>query len=267
MALYAIDGTWSERVHRSNVYYFAMRYQGDRAAYWSGPGTPAASLGWGFCGAMFGTGSKRLAEQVADRVCQDRKHDMYRPIDIVGFSRGAAIANEVANILWKRGCLCERTSNSVKTEHPSIRFLGLFDPVHSMGFPVPTPNGPRFLGNRRWTAHRIPPNVKRSAQVISEDERRAVFRASDLVAPPATRGTPHQIRKFPGDHSDVGGHIENNPYLARWTLRWMVLSARDAGVGISTAGLITDEELQEARRKGLLTPSAGVGKGARPWAL
>jgi hypothetical protein len=27
MALYAIDGTWSERKHRSNVYEFARRYK------------------------------------------------------------------------------------------------------------------------------------------------------------------------------------------------------------------------------------------------
>src|SRR5262245_57816427 len=130
MALYAIDGTYSERKHLSNVYHFAHRYADGRSGYWSGPGTPAASLGWGVSGALFGTGSRRLVEQVFERIRDDRRNNPNLRIDLVGFSRGAAIALEVASMLHREGFVVERTANSVKREIPSVRFLGLFDTVH-----------------------------------------------------------------------------------------------------------------------------------------
>lgn len=163
MALYAIDGTLSERKHRSNVYHFATRYRdpdGRPPRFFSGPGTSAPSAGAGIAGALFGTGSKRLVELVVDTIAKDRKRDLNLPIDLIGFSRGAAIANEVAWVLGTSGILRDKTADSRIYDVPSIRFLGLFDPVHSMGFPIPTFRGPVFLGNRRWCAHKIPDNVK-----------------------------------------------------------------------------------------------------------
>jgi uncharacterized protein (DUF2235 family) len=268
MPLYAIDGTLSERRHLSNVYYFAKRYRdptGRKAAYFSGPGTPAASLGLGISGALFGTGSRRLAQQVLDRIAEDTKHNRDLPIDLVGFSRGAAIANEVAWLLGTLGILRERTDNSSLRDMPTVRFLGLFDPVHSMGFPIPTFSGPVFLGNRRWCSNKIPENVKHATVIVAQDERRELFRPSNLVELPR-RGHFYGRLPVSGDHSDAGGHVENNRVLAMISLREMVRAAVDAGVEMNTEHLITDAEIAVARAKGMLDPSAGVGVGPRPWA-
>lgn len=266
MALYAIDGTWSERRDLSNVYYFAHRYAEERAAYWSGPGTPAASLGWGLSGALFGTGSRRLVEQVVARIGHDRRNQPRLRIDLVGFSRGAAVALEVAWALYKHGIVTERREDAVVRDIPSVRFLGLFDTVHSMGFPVFAAGGVKFLGNRRWRTQAIPPNVINSAQAISDDERRALFRGSDLPPPVPTRGHFHERQTFDGVHSDVGGNIENNPVLARIALRWMVHKAKAAGIRMHESGLITDREVAEAERCGALNPTGGQASGTRAWA-
>jgi Uncharacterized alpha/beta hydrolase domain (DUF2235) len=269
MPLYAIDGTYSEQKHRSNVYYFAKRYRdpGGRApVYYSGPGTPSASAGFGIAGALFGTGSRRIAEQIVERIGEHRRYDMNAPIDIIGFSRGAAIANEVAWLLGTKGIVRERRDDTVIRDVPSIRFLGLFDPVHSMGFPIPTFSGPIFLGNRRWCASKIPDNVKTSVVIYAKDERRELFRPSNLVAPVATRGHFHRRPNQPGDHSDTGGHIENNQVLARMALRRMIEEAVRVDVPVSTHGLITEAEIDAASGRGALRPTAGYGQGSRPYA-
>jgi hypothetical protein len=269
MALYAIDGTYSERQHKSNVYYFGCRYKCPyvgAARYFSGPGTESASLALGLSGAMFGTGSRRLVDLVVATIAKDRKYDLNVPIDLIGFSRGAAIANEVAWVLGTKGILRERSEDSVQYDVPSIRWMGLFDPVHSMGFPIPTLQGPLFMGNRRWCADRIPPNVKNSTVLVSKDERRELFRPSNLAAQNATRGRFHNRRPLDGDHSDVGGHIENNRVLARLALREMIQQAILADVPVGTWGLITNAERDAARERGLLAPSNGGGVGVRPFA-
>ena len=270
MALYAIDGTYSERKHESNIRFFAERYRdpdGVETCYVSGPGTPAASLGWGIAGALFGTGSKRLVEYIVERIAKDRKHNLNLKIDLIGFSRGAAIANEIAWVLGTRGILREKTADSAVYDNPSIRFLGLFDPVHSMGFPIPTFSGPIFLGNRRWCADKIPSNVKTSVVLLAKDERRELFRPSNLMSGVPTRGHFHRALPQPGDHSDTGGHIENNRILARLALRAMVLEAVKVDVPVRTTGLITDAEASQARTQNLLRPTPGEGRGSRPWAL
>lgn len=270
MALYAIDGTMSDRDALSNVYYFACRYKCPsigNARYYSGPGTSAASLGFGVSGAVFGTGAKRLVNLVVETIAEDTKYNPDLPIDLIGFSRGAAIANEVAHVLGTKGILRERTEDSTRTDIPSVRWMGLFDPVHSMGFPIPTFHGPVFLGNRRWCTNRIPNNVKSSTVLIAQDERRDLFRASYLPPRQAARGFFHHQKVLAGTHSDVGGHIENNRVLARIALRKMIEEAVSVGVPVRTTGLITDLEIEQARERKLLNPTvAPGGHSTRSWA-
>ncbi len=54
-----------------------------------------------------------------------------REIDIVGFSRGAALAVHFANVVGDSGV----TVNGVR-ENPAIRFLGVFDVVAAFGIPI-----------------------------------------------------------------------------------------------------------------------------------
>jgi hypothetical protein len=68
-----------------------------------------------------------------------------------------------------------------------------------------------------------------------------------------------------GDHSDVGGHIENNRVLARLTLKKMIEQARSVDVPVSNWGLITEAERTAAERAGLAKPTRGVLNRARPF--
>lgn len=268
MALWGIDGTLCTRNDNSNVLKFALRYRGGKS-YWTGPGTKAQSIGAGGAGAVFGTGAARIVRGVCEQICQARKKDKDLVIDLVGFSRGAAIANEVASVLCEQGCPCGEEKDGKKVI-PQVRFLGLFDPVHSMGFPLIAQGKrdatPLFLGNRRWNGKTIPRNVRHSAIAYADDERDKLFRPSDLVALHATRN--HHRAKFDGVHGDVGGTLGNNRHLGQISLRWMVLEAVAAGVEMNTAGLVTDAWIENASRRGWLMPSSGrQATGERGWAL
>jgi hypothetical protein len=123
------------------------------------------------------------------------------------------------------------------------------------------------MGNRRWCASKISDNVKSSTVLISEDERRAVFRASSLEPYKAPRGFFHHQKVVPGTHSDVGGHVENNRVLARMALRRMIEEAVLVGVPVRSTGLISDAEVLAARANRLLDPTVAPGVGStRPWA-
>jgi hypothetical protein len=81
-------------------------------------------------------------------------------IDIVGFSRGAALAIAFANKLAKN--------------HPerSIRFIGVFDIVGEFGAPG------QFI-NLDFNL-KMPPNVTRCYHAMALDEHRAVFQLTRL---------------------------------------------------------------------------------------
>jgi hypothetical protein len=127
-------------------------------------------FGAGIEGGISGTGSRRIVDMVVEQIALDRKHNLNLPIDIIGFSRGAAIANEVAWVLGTKGILRETSKDSTVYDVPSIRFLGLWDPVHSMGFSIPLWNPFKgdvweidkfiFVGNRKWCGDKVPKNVK-----------------------------------------------------------------------------------------------------------
>lgn len=76
-------------------------------------------------------------------------------VDIIGFSRGAAIALDFANLVDK------------EMQGATIRFLGLWDTVTSFGVPGNTVNIGRELT--------LPDNVERCYHAMSLDERRGNF--------------------------------------------------------------------------------------------
>src|SRR6188472_1989994 len=108
MALYAFDGTWNsekdagEYDRNTNVVRFKDLYTGTKFFY-RGVGTKHGLLGK-IVGGAFGVGG----------------HD--RDIDIVGFSRGAALAVHFANVIADDGVRV----NGV-LERPTVRFLGVWD--------------------------------------------------------------------------------------------------------------------------------------------
>jgi uncharacterized protein (DUF2235 family) len=265
MALWAIDGTTCTRADISNVLSFAQRYRGPKF-YWSGPGSWDQSVGLTGSGAIFGTGSKRIVRAVIEQIHKLRVRDHDIPIDLVGFSRGAAIANEIAAVLHEEGCACKDKGGG-KPHSVPVRFLGLFDPVHSMGMPVFGQGAmPLFLGNRRWHAKSITKNVKSSAIAYADDERDALFLPSYL-APPVADRQQHATQKFDGVHGDVGGTMGNNKHLGKISFAWVVKRAVAAGVEMNAGGLVDANWIRGAHIDGWLMPSSGKqATGKRGWA-
>jgi uncharacterized protein (DUF2235 family) len=164
MALYAFDGTWNEdeidEMRDTNVCKFRDAYTG-RRFYLEGIGTRHGFVGKILGGATGKGGRIRIVEALAEF---DRNFaDGDRDIDIVGFSRGAALALHFANEIYEeRGGV-------------EIRFLGLWDVVASFGVP-----GNEL--NINWTLT-LPDNVRKCYHAMALDERRGNFPLTRVRAP------------------------------------------------------------------------------------
>jgi uncharacterized protein (DUF2235 family) len=229
MALYAFDGTWN-REHtgadynaNSNVVKFAQRYDAAKAVYQkkgdenhivedrdtgyiSGPGTRHHVAGMIFGGLAGFGGRTRVREAIARARRKIAEGDTI--VDVVGFSRGAAIALHFVNEL------------SELRPAPRVRFLGLWDVVAAFGIP-------RDFGifkfqetNIGWKLA-LPPSVDHCFHAIALDERRASFRV--------TRVDGAYEVWFRGVHSDIGGG-NGNLGLSDIALRWMLSKAKAVGV-------------------------------------
>src|SRR6187399_1619522 len=106
MALYAFDGTWNsekdagEYDRNTNVVRFKDLYTGTKFFY-RGVGTKHGLLGK-IVGGAFGVGGHERIEY-AKKYMSKRFADHDRHIDIVGFSRGAALAVHFANVIADDG--------------------------------------------------------------------------------------------------------------------------------------------------------------------
>jgi uncharacterized protein (DUF2235 family) len=136
MALYAFNGTWNsdktddvatpenEGARNTNVVLFRNAHGAPAPYYSNGVGTRIGAVGKIFGGAFGVGGQQRLSEALAH--LQRRFNSGDRDIDIVGFSRGAALALAFANRVAKQ-------MRDDRGRPPRIRFLGLFDVVGSFG--------------------------------------------------------------------------------------------------------------------------------------
>jgi uncharacterized protein (DUF2235 family) len=218
MALYAFDGTWNSEKDagrydlNTNVVRFKDLYGGPRFFY-QGVGTKHGTLGKLLGGAFGVGGHERIEEGKRDIARQFAAGD--RDIDIVGFSRGAALAVDFANVIGDDGVKV----NGV-TEKPTIRFLGVFDIVAAFGIPI---NLPGFNFNRINLGYKLslPTTVASCYHAIALDEARQAFR------PTRVHGGCEVW--FRGVHSDIGGG-NNNHALNDITLRWMLCKAIATGL-------------------------------------
>jgi RHS repeat-associated protein len=243
--LYAIDGTGNDQSAGSNIPKFSGRYLDGRRYYWGGPGNPTDGVP--VLGLTSGAGSEAIVKSVVEQICEDFSKNPAMAIDVVGFSRGAAIANEVAWKLQNDGCPCKLEKRiffgliGSRTVRPKVRFLGLFDTVYSYPWP--------------WTPtlhdDELSPNVMNAAHAYARHETRKMFRPSVLNP---TGPTDLTERWFDGRHSDVGGHNTMNQRLASISLRWMVEQASASGVKMDRKGLISDDEIRYLQDIGALNP-------------
>ena len=222
MALYAFDGTSNEdkpgEDQDTNVRKLFEACQSVYAGsgdcfYVEGVGTRHWLPGF-ILGGLFGIGGQERVGEAMDRLAENvDKGDTH--IDIIGFSRGAALALEFANDVH---------DSAVAGQHERpIRFLGLWDTVASFGLPGNNIN----LG---YTLT-VPKNVTACYHAMSLDERRQTFPLTRAVQDRFSDRGDLEIQEvwFRGYHSDIGGGNKNLG-LSNIALYWMFRRARAAGV-------------------------------------
>lgn len=242
MGLYAFDGTWNKNKPRdakdTNVVKFCGAYTGNKW-YVEGPGTRFGFIGK-FFGGVFGAGGKQRVEEAYKELEKNfRKGD--EVIDIVGFSRGGALALDFANTIHKQGVLGK--------SEPAIRFVGVWDVVPSFGIPGNDTNLGYVLT--------LPSSVRKCFHAMALDERRQNFKVQRIVTTVGDANAEGRIYEvwFRGVHSDVGGGNGNNG-LSSIALCWMFKCAMSCNLPIPTA------ELQ--RRQEQMNLSAAISKDFDP---
>ena len=166
---------------------------------WAQAGTARARVDW-----MLGTLDGFLGDAWIGKTA---------PIDVIGFSRGAAMARDFVNRVstliderhfWARGICVD------------LRFLGLWDTVAQFG----------LLGadNESWQLS-IPSAVRATFHAVALNEHRALFPLESALG-----GSAWVVeRGFIGDHSDVGGGNAEGD-LSDVSLVWMTQMAKAMGL-------------------------------------
>jgi uncharacterized protein (DUF2235 family) len=225
MALYAFDGTWNKdkpgTESDTNIVWFVSAYA-EKKFYQKGVGTKLGKLGK-IIGGITGAGGRSRVRKARERLKANFKRGD-TTIDIIGFSRGAALALHFANKIDHKGVELE----DGKTVHPKIRFLGLWDTVAAFG----APDIPANIG---WDLD-LPDCVEHCFHALALDERRHAFKPERLEEQVASLGDDPVLHEcwFRGVHSDIGGGNKNNG-LSSITLDWMFANAKRVGIKLDEA--------------------------------
>lgn len=245
MALYAFDGTGSDgrneiSTKNTNVVRFLDCYGetsapnvtlstlSDDAEYIAGVGTRLGPLGKLF-GGFNGAGGRERVRELMHRFARNWAQGDH-VVDVIGFSRGAALALHFCNALSDG---VEIAGHKVK---PIVRFLGLWDTVPAFGLPGILIDAFNDI-NLGWRLN-VPANVKRCFHAMALDEDRQAFRVHrPKIEQPAGAGnaceTALEELWFRGVHSDVGGGNEKVG-LSSIALHWMLECARTCGAPVDT---------------------------------
>ena len=253
MALYAFDGTGQEdredSGRDSNVVDFFFAYQDAQknddpkkevgSLYLKGIGRRAQTfIGRQFAEA-FGIGGHERVRQAMNRL-QNNREAGDSAIDIVGFSRGAALALSFANEIDRQ------------MPDATVRFVGLFDLVGQFGVPGRHINAGHVLT--------LPDNVQTCCHAMALDESREFFPLTRLCDHKGNAAATLTEVWFRGVHSDVGGG-NGNRGLNWVSLHWMFVGAQRAGLPIDQAAIdsnladrglpqqISDHKLDLERRR------------------
>jgi uncharacterized protein (DUF2235 family) len=200
-----------------------------------------------------GTRTEKALGNIGGKGAKERLNDMFKnfedtyqrgkgdtDIDIIGFSRGAALAREFANMIYD------------KYPKAKIRFLGLFDTVAQVGIP-------NDLNINTGIRLKIADNVKFAAHAIARNEYRELFPLSSVVkyyggtewgfgyyaglvpGIEPKRYMPKEYKDFhtkyvwekpfDGAHSDIGGGYADGTNLE--ALKWMYSTAVSHGVKLN----------------------------------
>ncbi|NEQ53617.1 MAG: DUF2235 domain-containing protein [Leptolyngbya sp. SIO3F4] len=218
MALYAFDGTWQGDVvpntpdkTDTNIVRFFDAYQGKKS-YMEGIGLRKGVFGK-FIGLITGAGGRtRILEALEQLDKYMAEGD--QTVDIIGFSRGAALALHFAN--------------QIKPRYPNanIRFVGLWDTVASFGIPG-------NLINLGWQLT-LADGVQHCYHAMALDERRSVFPLTRIRRKRNQTIAEERLQEvwFRGVHADIGSW--GNPPLNSISLCWLLNRAVTDGLPIDT---------------------------------
>lgn len=228
MALYAFDGTLNKDEvldeNDSNVVRFKDAYDGN-VFYCEGIGTSGGGIGK-VLGGITGFGGKMRINEAFQALQSHFALGDFN-IDIIGFSRGGAMALHFANMIKK------------KYPKAPIRFVGVWDAVASFGIPGNMINLFWYFTAADTVAHYY--------HAMSLDERRRNFpvtrikkRKDNKFLPCVLHDTikPRNHKRieevwFRGVHSDIGGGIGIATGLSYISLCWMLSRAIINGLPIN----------------------------------
>jgi uncharacterized protein (DUF2235 family) len=228
MALYAFDGTGNEDqlddAFDSNVCDFFHAYDDplknddpskERGSlYQKGIGQLARTRIGDTLASAFGFGGHRRVRRAMERL-ENNLEAGDADIDIIGFSRGAALAISFANEIAEH------------IPRASIRFIGVWDVVGQFGAP----------GEHLNAGHNLhfPSNVEHCFHAMALDESRLLFPLTRLGK---GRNTSPKLQEvwFRGVHSDIGGG-NGNRGLNWIALNWMYEAALRCGLPMDRAAI------------------------------
>jgi len=251
LLLFAFDGTRHSPRTQSNVWTLSQAYQDGPVFYRSGPGN-SQQLDWD---AVTAWQASRIIDaqwrSLLDVLHDEGRSAQHIPIDILGFSRGAALARHFGNLINQhvdRGLFSYLDEARGRiTACVDLRFMGLFDTVAQFGL-AGSHNANYDLSIAaawEWVAH-----------AVALHERRWMF---PVVS--AADADGHNVVEAPfiGAHADIGGGTlyedDGQPKtrgdLADVTLNWMLGQARAAmlrfGVLAPAHRVITEPILHDPR--------------------
>jgi uncharacterized protein (DUF2235 family) len=179
--------------------------------YLKGIGKAARTFAGDKIAQAFGFGGHKRIRQMIERL-ENNFEFGDQEIDIVGFSRGAALAISFANEIAK------------KMPTVSIRFIGVWDIVGEFGIAGEHINAGHDLD--------MPPNVQHCYHAMALDECRAFFQLTRLTGTGVNEAGRLVEVWFRGVHSDIGGG--NGNFGLNWiALNWMFENARRHNLKIS----------------------------------
>jgi len=228
LLLMAFDGTRNDRATASNVWKLSQRYAGGPVHYHAGPGNEAY-LDWdAITAASAGQILRNQWQSLLNTLARAQGSRQPVPIDILGYSRGAALARHFANQV-----AAHTRDGWFSIDDPlrgtiglcvDLRFMGLFDSVAQFGL-LGARNAGYELGIAdawQWVAH-----------AVALHEYRLMF---PLLSADGA-GHPNAVEApFIGAHADIGGGMRLNHAgepepagdLSDVALNWILWQARAA---------------------------------------
>lgn len=238
LLLFAFDGTRQSMATNSNVWKMAQYYNDGEVHYHDGPGS-SEFVSWD---ALTASQSHKIIENQWQMLLAELSNANPQetiPIDIIGFSRGAALARHFGNQVgqYVNQGLFEYQDKRYGNISACVdlRFMGLFDSVAQFGISGSQNHLYDLSINLAWdwVAHAVALHEHRwlFPLLIANDNG-----AYNVVEAP-----------FIGAHSDIGGGVLPSNIgkpgsigdLSKVALNWMVWQARAASLNFAT---ISDDD-------------------------